>query len=78
VVANSPGLRDSSKDGVNGLVYEYGDISGLAERLDRVLTDTALREKLGRQAIEWARQWTWDGAADAMERVIEQTISEGR
>jgi glycosyltransferase involved in cell wall biosynthesis len=78
VVANSPGLRDSSKDGVNGLVYEYGDINGLAERLNRLLTDSALRDKLSRQAIEWARQWTWDGAADAMEKVIEQTKSEVR
>jgi glycosyltransferase involved in cell wall biosynthesis len=78
VVANSPGLRDSSKDGVNGLVYEYGDIPALAERLEKLLCDEALRVRLGQQAVGWARQWTWDGAAEAMERVIEQTINEGR
>lgn len=78
VVANSPGLRDSSKDGVNGLMYEYGDVAALAEKLELVLGDEALRARLGQHAIDWAKQWTWDGAADAMERVVEETINEGR
>jgi glycosyltransferase involved in cell wall biosynthesis len=78
VVANSPGLRDSSKDGVNGLVYSYGDVAGLAERLERILADKALRDRLGRQAIDWARQWTWETAADKMEEAIQDAISEGR
>jgi glycosyltransferase involved in cell wall biosynthesis len=78
VVADSPGLCDSSRDGVNGLMYKYGDVSALAEKLEKLLSDDALRTRLGRQAIEWAKQWTWDGAAEAMERVIEQTINEGR
>jgi glycosyltransferase involved in cell wall biosynthesis len=76
VVANSPGLRDSSRDGVNGLMYEYGDVPALAERLERLLSDEALRSRLGQQAIAWAKRWTWDGAAAAMERVIEQAVAE--
>jgi glycosyltransferase involved in cell wall biosynthesis len=78
VVANSPGLRDSSKDGVNGLMYNYGDVPALAEKLEKLLSDGALRSRLGQQAIEWARQWTWDGAADAMEKAAEVAISEGK
>lgn len=78
VVADSPGLRDSSRDGVNGLVYPYGDIPALAEKLEKLLSDEPLRQKLGRQAIDWARQWTWDKAADDMLACIEQAISRGR
>ncbi len=78
VVARSPGLVDSSRDGVNGLMYDYGDVPALAEKLERFLTDEALRARLGQQAIEWAKRWTWDGAADAMERAIEQTVREGK
>jgi glycosyltransferase involved in cell wall biosynthesis len=78
VVADSPGLRDSSRDGVNGLVYHYGDVPALAERLERMLKDDALRAKLGTQAIEWAHQWTWDAAAGQMEAVIGQAMSETR
>jgi glycosyltransferase involved in cell wall biosynthesis len=76
VVADSPGLRDSSRDGVNGLVYPYGDVPALAERLERILKDDALRRKLGEQAIKWAHQWTWDAAADQMEAIIEQAVAE--
>jgi glycosyltransferase involved in cell wall biosynthesis len=71
VVARSPGLVDSSKDGVNGLFYEYGNVPDLAEKLDRMLADDELRLRLGRQAIDWAHQWTWDAAADATERALE-------
>jgi glycosyltransferase involved in cell wall biosynthesis len=59
-------------------MYDYGDVPALAEKLERLLTDEALRSRLGRQAIEWAKQWTWDGAADATERAAEQTINEER
>ncbi len=78
VVADSPGLRDSSRDGMNGLMYPYGDVAALAEKLEKLLSDAALRNRLGEQAIAWSQQYTWDGAAAAMERVIEQTINEGR
>ena len=76
VVARSPGLVDSSKDGVNGLFYEYGDIEDLAAKLDTLLVDDELRRRLGRQAIDWAHQWTWDAAADATEAAIERAVEE--
>jgi glycosyltransferase involved in cell wall biosynthesis len=76
IVARSPGLVDSSRDGVNGLMYDYGDVAGLAERIERLLTDEPLRRRLGQQAIDWARQWTWDAAADRMEKVVQQAVTE--
>jgi glycosyltransferase involved in cell wall biosynthesis len=63
---------------VNGLMYKYDDVPALAEKLEKLLSDGALRSRLGQQAIEWARQWTWDGAADVMEKVAEAAISEGK
>jgi len=78
VVARSPGLVDSSRDGVNGLFYEYGNVAELAEKLDRVLTDDELRQRLGRQSIDWAHQWTWDAAADDTERALEQCLGAGQ
>lgn len=75
VVARSPGLVDSSRDGVNGLFYEYGNVSDLVEKLDRLLQDKELRTQLGQQAIEWAHQWTWDGAAREMEGIIGRAVA---
>ncbi|MEO0019169.1 MAG: glycosyltransferase family 4 protein [candidate division WOR-3 bacterium] len=74
VVARSPGLVDSSRDGVNGFFYDYGDIPQLAEKIDLLLRDGALRTRLGEQAVSWARQWTWDGATDKIEVLIKETV----
>lgn len=76
VVADSPGLVDSSRDEVNGLFYRYGDIADLAHKLGRLLDDEELRTRLGRQAVDWARQWTWDAAAAATEAALERTVQE--
>jgi glycosyltransferase involved in cell wall biosynthesis len=52
ISANVPGLRDSVKDGVSGLLYEYGNISELTERIISLLIDDDFREKLSLGAIE--------------------------
>ncbi len=74
VVARSPGLVDSSRDGVNGLFYEYGNINELAAKLELLLTNPELRRRLGEQAVAWSHQWTWDGTADKINDLIEQTV----
>lgn len=38
------------EDGVNGLVYECGNIADLAEKFERVVKDGAFRKELGREA----------------------------
>ncbi len=76
VVARSPGLVDSSREGVNGLFYTYGNVTELAEKIDRLLQDEALRNRLGVQAVDWARQWTWDSAADNIEKMLSHTAAE--
>lgn len=76
VVARSPGLVDSSRDGVNGLFYNYGDIIDLAKKIERLLANSEYTRKLGEQAIAWAQQWTWEGAADKIATLINKTISE--
>jgi glycosyltransferase involved in cell wall biosynthesis len=59
VAADSPGLRDSVRHDVTGLLVPYGDDAGLAEALTRVLTDGALRSRLGAAGIEWAARFQW-------------------
>jgi glycosyltransferase involved in cell wall biosynthesis len=72
VAADSPGLRDSVKDGHSGFLYPYGDIEALAARLTQVLGNTALRERLQQGALQWAEQFNWDGAARKFNELIEQ------
>ena len=57
------GLRDSVKDGLSGLLYEYGNIDQLAQMIVRLLKDKAEREKLERGGLEWAARFNWDTTA---------------
>jgi glycosyltransferase involved in cell wall biosynthesis len=69
VAANSPGLRDSVRDGETGFLYQYGNITEFAEKLITILTDEPLRKKLEAGALAWAEQFNWDNAARKFERL---------
>ena len=72
---NIPGLRDSIKHGYNGLLVDDNP-KALADGMVKILSDDKLREKLSRNAIEWAKQFNWDKSAEEFERVIKRISSE--
>ena len=72
VAADAPGLRDSVKHGKSGFLYQYGNIEQLADRLVEILTDTEVRQKLERGALEWADRFNWDDAAKQFSTYLEQ------
>ncbi len=72
VSANVPGLRDSVRDGMSGLLYEYGRIDQLAAQIERVLADDALRDALSHGAVQWARQFDWATSAKKMVELCER------
>lgn len=66
ISANSPGLRDSVSNGESGLLYEYGNVEELAEKLRMILTDAVLSQKLRQGAISWAKKFNWENSAMLM------------
>jgi glycosyltransferase involved in cell wall biosynthesis len=71
VAADSPGLRDSVRRDETGLLVPYGDDAALAGALGRVLSDEALRVRLERAGIEWAKRFTWpDCAARSLDALL--------
>ena len=58
-----PGLRDSIRDGFNGLLVK-SDPEALADGMMRVLSDDGLRKNLSINAIKWARRFSWDKTAE--------------
>ena len=63
VAADSPGLRDSVRRDVTGLLVPFGDVARLAEALLRVLGDATLRSRLAASGIEWAARFSWPECA---------------
>lgn len=78
IAANSPGLRDSVRDGETGFLYEYGNTDQLADRLTRVFTNVELRKKLETGGLAWAEKFSWDTAARQFEQLVIQVAGESR
>ncbi len=68
LASDSPGLRDSVRDGQTGVLVPHGDAPQLARQMVRFADDRELVERLGRAARSWAERLTWDGAAATVER----------
>jgi glycosyltransferase involved in cell wall biosynthesis len=73
--SNVPGLRDAINDGVTGLLYEYGNVQELAEKMRILLEDRPLRERLTQAAIAWARTFDWSEVAAYTVQRLEKQIS---
>jgi glycosyltransferase involved in cell wall biosynthesis len=78
ICADVPGLRDSARHDQTGLLYPYGDILALTERIRRMIDNSDLRHRLVRGALEWAGRFSWDRAADETEALLEQIVSGDR
>lgn len=63
VASNSPGLRESVRDGETGFLVPHGDVGAMRHALARLLADRALVERFGTQARAFATTFSWDRAA---------------
>lgn len=67
VASDSPGLRDSVRDGHTGLLVPHGDPAALAHVLVRLAGDRELVDRLGAAARDHALAHSWQHAADLVE-----------
>jgi glycosyltransferase involved in cell wall biosynthesis len=76
IVASRVGqLSETIQDGVNGLLVPPGEPAALASALLRVIEDTTLRDRLGRQARQDAvREHSWERYVAQLERVYEAAV----
>lgn len=54
--SNVGGIPEVIDDGINGLLFEPGDDADLAEKMERLLSDGALRERMGEAGAETVRK----------------------
>jgi glycosyltransferase involved in cell wall biosynthesis len=67
------GMRDVIAHGVNGFQIPLRDPAALASATDRLLSDSALRARLGRQAhADVAANYTWDRVAEPVRAVYRE------
>jgi glycosyltransferase involved in cell wall biosynthesis len=78
VASNSPGIRESVRDGETGYLVPHGDVRAMAGAMGRLAGDRALVTRLGEQARAFAETFTWERAAEETERHLRQVLTAGR
>ena len=72
------GCREVLQDGVSGLLVPAGDGASLAEALERVLSDAALRAGLAAHALETSRHYDVRACVDQMQDLYDELLAGGR
>lgn len=75
VAYNVPGLRDSVKNDVTGLLVESGDVNTFAKMIIRLLQNELLRNKLSENALRYAKEFSWDKTAEQFMKIIENVVN---
>jgi phosphatidylinositol alpha-1,6-mannosyltransferase len=75
VTSRMGGTRDSTEDGVNGFLVNYGDPVDLANAIVKVLQDEQLAARMGRSGRERvSRDFTWEAVARRIDAIYEEVI----
>jgi len=69
-----PGAQDSIIHGTTGLHVPFANIESLAKSIMKVLSDSQRFAIMSKSAIDWARQHSWDVAAEKSARIVESVI----
>lgn len=72
VASRAGGLTFTVEDGTTGYLAPVGDAGQFADHLARILTDPALRDRLGANAHESAQRFAWTSVAESVLHVYEQ------
>jgi glycosyltransferase involved in cell wall biosynthesis len=74
IASNSPGIRESIRDGETGYLVPHGDAGAMGSAMDRLSNSRELVESLGRDARRFSETFTWERAADETERHLTRVI----
>ena len=68
----SGGAAEAVVEGETGLLIDEGDVAALAKALQQLMTDPALRQRLGEGGRRHAARFSWDTTAEIIGAVLEK------
>jgi glycosyltransferase involved in cell wall biosynthesis len=77
-VITTPNCGSTVQDGIEGFIVPIRDPETLANRIERVLADRGLRERLSLAAVERAREFTWECYSKRLLAAIQRAMDRTR
>lgn len=77
VASDSPGIRESVRDGETGFLVPHGDIDAMSAAMARIAQSPALVRSLGENGRRFAGTFTWDRAASETEAHLVELVRGG-
>jgi glycosyltransferase involved in cell wall biosynthesis len=76
VCSNAGGAPEVFQDDFNAVLYPPGDDESMGKAIVRLIQDRELAKKIGANAVETAKRFTWEMAAERTLRVYEKVLQE--
>jgi glycosyltransferase involved in cell wall biosynthesis len=77
IASDSPGIRESVRNGETGFLVPHGDVDAMAAAMARIAQSPALVQSLGEQGRRFAGTFTWNRAADETEAHLLELMKGG-
>jgi glycosyltransferase involved in cell wall biosynthesis len=76
IATDVPGLRDSVKDGVTGVLCPWNDADAFADKMAEMMDDSQKRELWAAAALKHAQSFSWDRAAIETLSYLEEILAD--
>jgi glycosyltransferase involved in cell wall biosynthesis len=76
-VITTPNCGSVVRDGVDGFIVPIRDAKMLAERIEQIVKDRALREQMSQNARERAGRFTWERYGERLLAAVSSTMPQG-
>ena len=74
VTTDTGGSRDFARHDESALVYEPGDVEGLANGVEKVLVDDELWSRLSAAGVEVAAEFSWERSESLLEATLLEQV----
>ena len=68
------GIPDVAIDGKNCMLFSPGDIYGLASKMDVLMNDECLRQKIETESLKLARSFSIDNITSKLSRIYDDLM----
>jgi glycosyltransferase involved in cell wall biosynthesis len=75
IASRSDGLTDSVRDGETGILTPHGDVSALADAMQKLMENPGERERLSALGVKWGGSFDWDQTGARMLSIMEKAVN---